>query len=171
MGSDSRPTGSFDFDGVAKAVFAESVQHQAAAFLNAGAQKTYNIPDSFSAKFNEKVYLYFFAALLRALLVAEQTHPSLRRLRESVEGLVFTMPEEEGAQDALRVREAMIDLEALMTRHGDFVYPNSWAAAWFREFNVSITNPITSEKFELHWAYACRANQVGIESLIKEFAW
>lgn len=131
------------------------------------------IPNERLADYEKKMFLYRFALVIMALLAEEQHEPTYSKVIPIVESYVLpASPSEQAVAYMTRVRDAMNDLNALITRadrpgimelltqqkdpnRGVNQAPEySFALAWLHDIGVDESNPVALFLFSLWWMEA-----------------
>ncbi|MHB1992476.1 hypothetical protein [Metallibacterium scheffleri] len=110
-----------------------------------------------SGKFKDKARLYQVAAVLMAIMSAEQQNKELKRVKDEFENLIFSLnPTPASVYFVSKIRDAMMDLQSLL-------YPKnpgasmSWARAWLHGVNIDESNPASLGIFSMQYIdfYIC----------------
>ena len=101
-------------------------------------------------QYETRCKLYRLAAALMTLLNEEGENPKVLHIRESIEGRVFGLPDDQSRALLQQVQRAMSDLQALLAPTGN---PKelSWARAWFQAMGVEAINPVDLTLFACSW--------------------
>jgi hypothetical protein len=97
-------------------------------------------------------------------MVEEQSNSRFSAVRKSLEGLVFTMPQEVGMPFLEDLRTAMQDLNELLSSSNER-RELSWARAWFQAIGMDETNPVDLALFAVAWMDAYVAVTKGVRDL------
>jgi hypothetical protein len=117
------------------------------------------------ARYETKMKLYQFTAVLMALMVAEQKNPRFHAVRVHFESYFFPPTPKQGAQHLAKVKKAMLDLNDLLTPAGRQEKPTLWARAWLQDIGIDETNPATLILIEHWWI----SYYVSVTKTLREF--
>jgi hypothetical protein len=107
-----------------------------------------NIPADKEDVFAAKVDFYKQAALLRVVIIHEQSNAKSAKVRKQLESILFrASTQEEGAVVVKEMKQAMLSLDELH----DSVKPMSWSMNWLADIGINESNPVTLQFFGTFW--------------------
>jgi hypothetical protein len=100
--------------------------------------------------YQTKMWLYRLALVLLVLMTEEQRNVNFAKVRESLEKLIFTMPQEKGSDFLVELKRAMQALNDLLFSN-ESPRQMSWAREWLKEIGVEDSNPVRLSLFAGVW--------------------
>ena len=100
------------------------------------------VPPASQTAFLQKVKLYQYAAVLTALLTAEQQNPTFTQVRVHLEALFFpASPSAPGARQSLAAVQAAMQELVTLSKPVEQAQPFTWARGWLEDVGVQEFNP------------------------------
>jgi hypothetical protein len=111
----------------------------------------YNIPDAFFDQFDERMREYRTALVLYVLSSKAQDDAHYEAVLQAYDAIILPRKDTpEGGALMLKLNEIMRALDFVIRTPGENL-PLSWAAAWFADLGLDVSNPVILTKFLTHW--------------------